>query len=264
MGVGEQVGALGQVPRLGVLDHRVRQCGEGVWCGPERPEGRDRVVAGNTQDPDPHHGGDEHRRRPGGGRRRRRRPPTETETRVENDSYTTSRTYAARCSPRGLVEQRRRAVTEEQPAVPREQQLVAGLVEHVPALQVVIAEVHDVVGEEHAGSRGQSTPGPPLAHRPEDAPERPSARRTPDAVDDDEDGEDACRQGHAAQQDGAVRIPQPDADLRRAHDRDRREGRDHGPQPKHSSAGAGLAPTVGGARYFSGPPEARAPPSSQA
>ena len=156
--VREQVGSLGHVPRLGVLDHRVRQPAELRRGGVERTQGGDQVVGRDPQDPHPQHRADEvqavaepvaeHQGRDERDRDQRRERLVDDQQDVGGDVL-----------PEQVVQQHRWGVTEEQPPVPGQEHAVARTVEDVPALEVVVAEVHEVVG------RQRGSPSCPAAGR---------------------------------------------------------------------------------------------------
>ena len=237
--VGQQVGPLAHVAGLGVLDHRVRQPAELLGRGVEGPERGDQVVAAHPEDPDPQARGDEHVAVADPvveGDRRHHRDHHQRRERLVGDHQD----VVGDVLSEEVVEQDRGAVAQEQPAVPAQQHVVLGGVQDVPALQVVVAEVDEVVGQE--GGQGQRQ----LARRPAPPPglRHPSRRQVAAThadrrVEQGEGHEQAERDPDARPEDRAVRVARRDADVVRPEQHHRGE-QDHDRPDRHEVAEAGV------------------------
>ena len=166
-GVGEQVRPLGHVQRLGVA-------GPSCAAAPRRLRRRSRtgpatgsVVAGDAQDPHPQRRGDEDVALRGSGSASTIGATTATVTSVRT-TRTAISTQAATCVPSRSCSSRR-GCAPGTASGPTRAACVARGVEDVPALQVVVAEVDEVVGQQAAPRAA-----PRLGHGS-------AARRTPSA-----------------------------------------------------------------------------------
>jgi hypothetical protein len=121
-------------------------------------------------------------------------------------------------------------VAEEQRLVEGEQVVVAELVEGVPALEVAVAEVDDVVAHQAGEHEDQPLAGPALPQDGHDvARGPPAAAGADDGLDQGDDDEEDQSLGQPVAEHLALRVAHPDAQGGRALGRDGREQHDDGP-----------------------------------